>query len=64
MPTAASEALTLALAEACDDPLAATDPYGVDDGIMRMLVTRHAFAVLLIGHHHKTITVLKITHLD
>lgn len=63
MPPATSEALTLALADACHDPLAATQPYGEDDGVMRMLVTEHAFAVLLIGQTFKTITVLQVTHL-
>lgn len=63
MPAGASEALTLALAAACHDPIAATEPYGEDDGVMRMLVTEHAFAVLLIGQTFKTITVLQMTHL-
>lgn len=63
MPPAASETLTLALADACHDPIAATQPYGEDDGIMRMIVTEHAFAVLLIGQQTKTITVLQVTYL-
>lgn len=63
MPSAASEALTLALADACHDPLAATQPYGEDDGIVRMLVTSTAFAVLLIGYQTKAITVLQVTYL-
>lgn len=63
MPPGASEALTLALANACYDPIAATQPYGEDDGIMRMIITEHAFGVLLIGHQTKTITVLQITFL-
>lgn len=63
MPPAASESLTLALADACHDPIAATQPYGEDDGVVRMLVTEHAFAVLLIGQALKTITVLQIAHL-
>lgn len=64
MPTAASEALTLALAAACHDPLAATQPYGEDDGIMRMIVTEQAFAVLLAGHQTRILTVLQITYLE
>lgn len=63
MPTAASEALTLALAAACHDPIAATQPYGEDDGIMRMIVTEHAFAVLLAGHQTRTLTILQVTYL-
>jgi hypothetical protein len=63
MPPAASEALTLALADACYDPIAATQPYGEDDGVMRMLVTEQAFAVLLVGDTFKTIIVLQVTYL-
>lgn len=63
MPPAASEALTLALADTCHDPIAATQPYGEDDGVVRMLVTEQAFAVLLVGDTFKTITVLQITYL-
>lgn len=63
MPSAASETLTLALADACHDPLGATQPYGEDDGVMRMIVTEQAFAVLLVGHQTKTITVLQSTYL-
>lgn len=63
MPLAASEALTLALADTCHDPLGATESYGEDDDVMRMLVTEHAFAVLLVGHTLKTVTVLQINYL-
>lgn len=63
MPPGASEALTLALADACHDPLGTTQPYGEDDGVVRMLITDQAFAVLLIGHQTKTITVLQVTYL-
>ncbi|WP_432137626.1 hypothetical protein [Streptomyces sp. bgisy154] len=63
MPSAASEALTLALADACHDPIAVTEPYGEDDGVVRMLITEQAFAVLLIGQTLKTITVLQVTYL-
>ncbi|MEV5347154.1 hypothetical protein [Streptomyces achromogenes] len=64
MPAPASETLTLALADACHDPLAVTQPYGEDDGIMRIIVTQQAFAVLLIGKAvPETITVLQVTYL-
>ncbi|CAM5384194.1 MULTISPECIES: hypothetical protein [Streptomyces] len=63
MPAAASEELTLALADACHDPIGATEPYGEDDGVVRALVTRQAFALLLVGETLKTITVLQLTHL-
>lgn len=63
LPQAASQQLTLALAAACDDPLGATQPYGEDDHVMRMIVTEHAVAILLIGHTLKTITVLQVSYL-
>jgi hypothetical protein len=63
MPLAASEALTLALADACRDPIAATQPYGEDDGVVRMLITDQACVVLLVGQALRTITVLQVTYL-
>ncbi|MFF8590002.1 hypothetical protein ACF061_00940 [Streptomyces sp. NPDC015220] len=63
MPPAASEALTLALADACHDPFAVTEPWGVDDGITRMLITPQAFAVLMVGKQEDVITIFQITYL-
>ncbi|WP_330300282.1 hypothetical protein [Streptomyces sp. NBC_00503] len=63
MPGPASEALTLALADACQDPLGATEAYGEGDDIVRMIITEQCFAVVLIGHALKTITVLQINYL-
>ncbi|MER6076314.1 hypothetical protein ABT187_47920 [Streptomyces sp. NPDC001817] len=63
MPAAVSEELTLALANACYDPIGATQPYGEDDGVVRTLVTQHSFAVILVGETLKTITVLQVTYL-
>ncbi|MFG2425406.1 hypothetical protein ACGFWD_41255 [Streptomyces sp. NPDC048448] len=63
MPPAASETLTLTLADACHEPLGATEPYGENDGVVRMIVTEQAFAVLLLGNTLKTITVLQINYL-
>ncbi|MFH8574302.1 hypothetical protein [Streptomyces sp. NPDC017993] len=63
LPAAASEELTLALADACADPLGATSPYGEDDKYVRMIVGSHVFAVLLIGHTLRSSTVLQVTYL-
>ncbi|MER7794849.1 hypothetical protein [Streptomyces sp. NPDC097640] len=63
LPPHASEQLTIALDMACHDPIGATEPYGEDDKVMRMLVTPDAFAVLLIGNTLKTVTVLQVTYL-
>jgi hypothetical protein len=63
LPPSISEALTVALDTACQDPLGATEPYGEDDGIMRWLITPQTSAILLIGHTLKTVTVLQIHYL-
>ncbi|WP_419996141.1 hypothetical protein [Streptomyces boninensis] len=60
LPQGASEQLSLALAAACDDPIIATQPYGEDDGVVRMLVTEHVIAVLMVGSATKTLTVLQL----
>ncbi|UGY92575.1 hypothetical protein [Streptomyces gobiensis] len=62
MPPAASERSPLALAAACEDPIGATEPYGEDDGVVRMLVTEHVIAVLLVGQVTKTVTVLQLSY--
>ncbi|NGN64120.1 hypothetical protein G5C51_09410 [Streptomyces sp. A7024] len=63
LPSEASEQLSLALAAACDDPIGATEPYGEDDGVVRMLITEHVIAVLLVGDVTKTLTVLQLSYL-
>jgi hypothetical protein len=63
LPPHVSEQLTSALEAACYDPIDATEPYGEDDKVIRMVVTDQAFAVLLIGNTLKTVTVLQITYL-
>ncbi|MEU3465968.1 hypothetical protein ABZ721_39280 [Streptomyces sp. NPDC006733] len=62
LPAAHSERLSLALAAACDDPIGATEPYGEDDGVVRMLVIDHVIAVLLVGGVTKTLTVLQLNY--
>jgi hypothetical protein len=61
LPQDASEQLSAALAAACGDPWSATEPYGEDDGVIRTLLAGDTFAVLLVGHNLKTITVLQIS---
>lgn len=64
LPVEASNELTVALAAACDDPLAATEPFGlVDDGIMRKILLPDSFTVLLIGDEHKELIVLQVEFL-
>jgi hypothetical protein len=63
LPNAASLALTDALTRVCDDPLGTTDPYGEDDGIMRMLIVSGVlFAVIYIGHQTRTVHLFQIDY--
>jgi hypothetical protein len=62
LPPRASENLTRALALACEHPLDATHPYGVDDKVVRQVITPEARAVLLIGQNTRTITVIQIDY--
>lgn len=63
LPDPASEALTYALAQVCDDPHAITTPYGEDDGIMRTLALPMLVAVLLIDPPSGQVSIVQITHL-
>ncbi|MFH8785105.1 hypothetical protein [Streptomyces roseoverticillatus] len=63
LPQPVSERLTLALAAACADPIAATEPYDEDDGIMRTLVLSDLFVVLYLGHQTKTLHIFQIDYL-
>jgi hypothetical protein len=63
LPDALSLRFSEALARACEDPIAHTEPYGIDDGVTRTLVVGDVFAVLLIGHQTKTLTVLAASYL-
>jgi hypothetical protein len=63
LPEEARIKLSAALAAACDDPIAATEPYGHTDEYLRLVVTEQAFAVLYLGHTYKTINVLQIHYL-
>jgi hypothetical protein len=63
LPQTASEGLTLALGRVCDDPLGETDPYGEDDGVMRLLILASLVVVLLVSHATKRIHIMQITFL-
>lgn len=63
LPQPALEQLALALAAVCDDPFGETLPYGVDDGITRMLVLPAVVAVLLVSDATKRVHIMQITYL-
>ncbi|MER6051729.1 hypothetical protein ABT168_30545 [Streptomyces sp. NPDC001793] len=64
LPAAASEELTLALADACTDPLGGTISYGEEDKYVRMVLGEQIAAVILVGKTLRTVTVLQVTYLD
>lgn len=63
LPVEASGQLTQAFADVCQDPLGHSIPYGEDDPYVRMVLADQAFAVILIGHVMKTVTVLQISYM-
>lgn len=63
LPQATSENLTRALAAACEHPLKATQPYGIDDKHVRQIITADVRAILLVGHQTRTINVVQLDYL-
>ncbi|MEV6781201.1 hypothetical protein [Streptomyces sp. NPDC051098] len=64
LPDDVASTLTLALAEVCDDPFARTDPYGVDDGVTRLLILDRVIAMLLVTNTPamQAVRILQITY--
>jgi hypothetical protein len=62
LPDLARRDLALSLVDAQEDPLAHSEPYGHDDGIIRTVAQGHVAAVILIGHDTRTLTVLAIAY--
>ncbi|MFF1651560.1 hypothetical protein [Streptomyces sp. NPDC058240] len=54
--------LALVLVDAQESPLAHSEPYGQDDGIIRIVARGHVTAVILLGHDTHTLTVLAIAY--
>ncbi|GAA0300394.1 hypothetical protein GCM10010302_43700 [Streptomyces polychromogenes] len=63
LPSDAGDNLGRALALACERPLEATHPWGVDDKVIRQIVTPEVRALLLVGRNTRTIAVLQIDYL-
>ncbi|WP_318201077.1 hypothetical protein [Streptomyces sp. SCL15-4] len=61
LPNDASEQLTLALAEVCDDPDAA-EPWGIDDGIHRQIVKPLVTVLLTVNREAKTVRIYDIEY--
>lgn len=63
LPDALSLRFSQALARACEDPIAHTEPWGEDDGISRTLVVDEVYAMLIIGHQEQTLNVVAAIYL-
>ena len=63
LPGPAALELTRALDGVLADPKSTTTPYGVDDGVMRLLTLSEVMAVLMVNEATATITLLQITSL-
>ncbi|MEW1639496.1 hypothetical protein AB0469_36250 [Streptomyces sp. NPDC093801] len=63
LPSQAGDNLGRALALACERPLEATHPYGVDDKVVRQILTPEVRALLLVGQTTRTVAVLQIDYL-
>ncbi len=50
LPELARRDLALVLVDTQEDPLARSEPYGQDDGIIRTVAQGHVTAVLLLSH--------------
>ncbi|WP_405191677.1 hypothetical protein OG473_38840 [Streptomyces anulatus] len=62
LPELARRDLALALVDAQQDPIAYSEPYGQDDGIVRTVAQGHVTAVVLLGRDSLTMTVLTIAY--
>jgi len=60
LPADASEQLTLALADACQDPVTATEPFGIDDGLHRQIIRPLVTAVVHVSHQQRTVRIYDI----
>ncbi|MFJ9808956.1 hypothetical protein ACIRTB_12035 [Streptomyces sp. NPDC101158] len=62
LPDPARQDLAVCLVDAQEDPIAHSEPYGEDDGIIRTVARGHVTAVILCGHPTTTLTVLAIAY--
>ncbi|MFF7023010.1 hypothetical protein ACFY97_18655 [Streptomyces klenkii] len=61
LPDTARRDLAVCLLDALADPLAYSEPYGIDDGTFRTIAHGHTAGVTLIGED--TITLVQITYI-
>lgn len=63
LPDDARRDIAVCLLDALSDPIGYSTPYGIDDGIMRVLAHGSVTIAILVGEPTKTITVVQIGYL-
>ncbi|MFE9736138.1 hypothetical protein ACFYO9_37430 [Streptomyces sp. NPDC005863] len=62
LPDDASAQLTTALSDVCHEPFIETEPWGIDDGINRVLVRPLVAAILAVNDEARTVRIYNIQH--
>lgn len=60
LPDEGRRDIAVCLLDALNDPITHSTPYGIDDGIMRVLAHGSVTIAVLLDHDAKTITVVQI----
>ncbi len=60
LPEDARRDIAVCLLDAMNDPISHSTPYGIDDGVMRVLAHGSVTIAILVGEPTKTITVVQI----
>lgn len=63
LPDQARRDIAVCLLDALADPLGHSTPYGIDDGIMRVLAHGTITIAVLLDHDAKTITVVQLGYI-
>lgn len=62
LPDDASAQLTAALSDVCHEPFIETEPFGIDDGINRILIRPLVIAILAVNEDKQTVRIYDIQH--
>jgi hypothetical protein len=62
LPDDASTQLTAALSDVCHEPFIETEPWGIDDGINRILVRPLVTAILAVNEDARTVRIYSIEY--
>lgn len=62
LPDDASAQLTAALSDVCHEPFIETEPYGIDDGVHRILIRPLVTAILTVNEDKRTVRIYSIEY--